>query len=353
MKLCFVQFQWVIDDYDWHPEPIVDALADSFDAVAFSTTQTSEFKTAKLKAAIEYANDRGLYVYLWLRPGNMNWWHPDLLATWPVGWNLLDWVPNVPKCEQYDVSWPDFSRPETRYWIKERLVDEVKKYYASGLTGVLYDYMRYPAKAWIVPKQVVSADDVTKLVQQTSIAMRDLNLATLASPVDARIYDLPDGLPAGGTQPRYQIHGQDWPTWIRNGTLDLAYMMTYCGTSGLATQWAGVPESVRQQTVSLLNVGKAITSKQDIINAHRIVTEELGGLGVAAFISHGNFPSIAESGILSAFAELPAMPIILPEPQEPGPPEPEPPEISVSAIANELNVISARIEQLATMLESV
>ena len=355
MKLCMIQFQWVIDDYDWRYEPIVDAVAGNFDAVAFSTSQEHERVISKLKSAIELAKERGLYVYLWLKPGQWKWWHPDLTASWPADWNLKSWVPDVATCEKYDKDFPDFSKAEVRDWITEHLVIETRKYLASGIDGVLYDHTRWPSKAWIVPKQVVTAEDVTKLARQTSEAMRSIGLNILASPQNGRVMKLPAGLPLGGNIPRYQIFGQDWPTWLREKIIDLAYVMSYGGPGSLPGAWEGVPTDVRDEAFALLEIlpsttpGPAMRSKQDIKDAHQVMTEQLGGMGVSAFVPHAAFPSVADSGILSVFTELPDTPI--PEPpdeEEPPPPEDEGPDLP--AIARTLNNISQRLAEIAQEL---
>jgi len=346
-----IQFPWVIDDFDWHYEPIVDAAVGNFDAVAFPSSQKSEVTERKLKRAIQLAKERGLYVYLWLKPGQWKWWHPDLTASWPADWNLKSWVPGVPTCEKFDMDWPNFSKSEVRDWITEHLVIETRKYLSRGLDGVLYDHTRYPAKAWIVPKQVVTADDVTQLARQTSEAMRSLGLNILASPIDARMKDLPDDLPLGGNIPRYQVLGQDWPVWLREKIVDLVYVMTYCGPSGLPTQWEGVPADVRDQTISLLKMGSGIFSEQDVRDAHRVVTERLDGVGVSAFVPHPEFRSIVDSGILSVFPELPDTPI--PEPPD-GDDEPPPvgdDEPDLAAIARELNAVAELLAEIAQELE--
>jgi hypothetical protein len=269
----------------------------------------------------------------------------------PADWNLRSWVPDVPTCEKYDKDWPDLSKGVVRDWVTDHLVAEVKKYLPHGLDGVLYDYMRYPSKAWIVPKQVVSADDVTGLVSQVSAEMRALNLNVLASPIDARMKAIPDGLPAGGKQPRFQVLGQDWPQWIRNGDLDLSYMMTYCGASGLPSQWAGVPDDVRGETFSLLKIYSGVHSKADIKAAHAAVLE-LDGPGVAAFVPHKRFQETADSGILSVWSELTDTPT--PEPPD-GDPDPDPPpdpddDPDYLAIADEMDGMARRTAELAGML---
>ena len=90
-------------------------------------------------------------------------------------------------------------------------------------------------------------------------------------------------------------------------------------------------------------------SKQDIKDAHQVMTEQLGGMGVSAFVPHAAFPSVADSGILSVFTELPDTPI--PEPpdeEEPPPPEDEGPDLP--AIARTLNNISQRLAEIAQEL---
>lgn len=288
--LCYIQSSTV---NAYTPNEILAPLENKANAIT-----TYQGDQARVAALFREAQARGMRAYLWVSPRYI--W-----AGMAPEYNLRNAISGY----TYDAV--AFQLPSARQARLDHDIPIIQAYIEAGvLDGVQLDYIRYE---WddVADYDELNSSDVTAMVQLYRDWCNVQGLKLVASV----FWGLTSG-GHGGYQAIYLHMGQDWPPWITNDLLDMAYIMSY----GLhrypaAAAWANQPTSAASLARQQVILDPAGTDK--VAAPTRAQYDEsvaaVEAWGYADNPSLFDWRSIANAGRWSWIEELP-------EPPEPPPP---------------------------------
>ena len=251
---------------------------------------------ARIARAVALARTNGLSLHAWVVCWSLDGLSPDLVATYRAQGRLMQ------DANGNSLNWLCPSHPTNRALLLTNLVDLARR----DIDGIHLDYIRYPARTacfcpasraaferfhghsvpnWpadVLPGGPLESrfdqfrrDDLSAFVAEAAQTLRSIRPGIRFS---AAVYPTPESA---------ADNGQDWPRWLRDGSLDFAAPMLYTTDSFRFSTWLdGAIAAAPSPAHILPGIGSGADESQlDALGAARQISaaRQRNTLGYALF----------------------------------------------------------------------